>query len=78
MAGQFSSRMASYFKLLAQQGLMTRARAISMTLAVTLLNPHVYLDTVMIQGRYPGNIRVCSNLVLRWGASRLHSSGSLV
>ena len=39
---------------LAQQGRMTRARAISMTLAVTLLNPHVYLDTVMIQGAVSG------------------------
>ena len=39
---------------LAQQGGMTRTRAISMTLAVTLLNPHVYLDTVMIQGAVSG------------------------
>ena len=39
---------------LAQQGGMTRYRAISMTLAVTLLNPHVYLDTVMIQGAVSG------------------------
>ncbi len=39
---------------LAQQGSMTRTRAISMTLAVTLLNPHVYLDTVMIQGAVSG------------------------
>ena len=35
---------------LAQQGGMTRTRAISMTLAVTLLNPHVYLDTVILLG----------------------------
>jgi len=39
---------------LAQQGGMTRVRAITMTLAVTLLNPHVYLDTVMIQGAVSG------------------------
>jgi len=39
---------------LAQQGGMTRARAVTMTLAVTLLNPHVYLDTVMIQGAVSG------------------------
>ena len=39
---------------LAQQGGMTRVRAVTMTLAVTLLNPHVYLDTVMIQGAVSG------------------------
>lgn len=39
---------------LAQQGGMTRIRAVTMTLAVTLLNPHVYLDTVMIQGAVSG------------------------
>lgn len=38
----------------AQQGGMTCRRAIGMTLAVTLLNPHVYLDTVMIQGAVSG------------------------
>jgi len=41
-------------QMLAQQGAMTRRRAIGMTLAVTLLNPHVYLDTVMIQGAVSG------------------------
>lgn len=39
---------------LAQQGGMSRIRAVTMTLAVTLLNPHVYLDTVMIQGAVSG------------------------
>ena len=39
---------------LAQQGGMTRIRAVTMTLAVTLLNPHVYLDTAMIQGAVSG------------------------
>ncbi|WP_320151800.1 LysE/ArgO family amino acid transporter [uncultured Tolumonas sp.] len=39
---------------LAQQGGMPRVRAVTMTLAVTLLNPHVYLDTVMIQGAVSG------------------------
>jgi L-lysine exporter family protein LysE/ArgO len=39
---------------LVQQGSMTRIRAVMMTLAVTLLNPHVYLDTVMIQGAVSG------------------------
>ncbi len=39
---------------LEQQGGMSRVRAVTMTLAVTLLNPHVYLDTVMIQGAVAG------------------------
>ncbi len=39
---------------LAEKGIMSRMQAISMTLAVTLLNPHVYLDTVMIQGAVAG------------------------
>lgn len=39
---------------LVQKGGMSRVQAISMTLAVTLLNPHVYLDTVMIQGAVAG------------------------
>lgn len=42
---------------LEQKGGMSRIQAVTMTLAVTLLNPHVYLDTVMIQsavaGQYP-------------------------
>ena len=39
---------------LVQKGGMNRMQAITMTLAVTLLNPHVYLDTVMIQGAVAG------------------------
>lgn len=39
---------------LVQKGGMNRMQAIAMTLAVTLLNPHVYLDTVMIQGAVAG------------------------
>ena len=39
---------------LAEKGTMSRIQAVGMTLAVTLLNPHVYLDTVMIQGAVAG------------------------
>ena len=37
-----------------EKGILTRAQVVTMTLAVTLLNPHVYLDTVMIQGAVAG------------------------
>jgi L-lysine exporter family protein LysE/ArgO len=41
---------------------MTVASAVGATLAVSLLNPHVYLDTVVLIGsiaaQYPGSVRV--------------------
>lgn len=41
---------------LAEQGVLTRTQVISTTMAVTLLNPHVYIDMVMIQGSVAGQL----------------------
>lgn len=52
--GSLSRAWRGSAQTLAWQGGMSRTRAVAMTMAVTLLNPHVYLDTVMIQGAVSG------------------------
>lgn len=52
--GCFKRAWQTSVQQLAEKGILTRAQVVSTTLAVTLLNPHVYLDTVMIQGAVAG------------------------
>ncbi len=54
--GSFKRAWQASLQTMVEQGVLTRNQVISTTLAVTLLNPHVYLDTVMIQGAVAGQL----------------------
>jgi L-lysine exporter family protein LysE/ArgO len=51
-------------------GALTDARhAVAATLAFTFLNPHVYLDTVVLVGSLSGRQEAPLNWVFGWGAA---------
>ncbi len=60
--GAFRSAARKNSLKVADQGRMTLGTVVSATLAVTLLNPHFYLDTVVLIGsvasRFPGEQRL--------------------
>ncbi len=51
-----------------ENGVMTRSRLFITTLALTLLNPHVYVDTILLLGSLGGRLPVEQRYVFAAGA----------
>ena len=68
-AGSFRSALRGNGLILREQQRLSRKEAVITTLAVTLLNPHVYLDTVLLLGGISSQFKGWGRLAFAAGAA---------
>lgn len=77
--GALKTAMSSNLELASAEVMKQgRWKIIATMLAVTWLNPHVYLDTFVVLGSLGGNWTLSLNAGLHWEPSALRSCGSSV